>query len=88
MFSYWEGSKHYAGDEYKVEGNHKFTAVWEKTATKPVSKSSTPRTGDPMAGSFMPLVALAAISGLCLALSGTALRRCRDHANFGKHVRR
>ena len=30
-FDYWEGSKYYAGDEYTVNGDHSFKAVW-KTA--------------------------------------------------------
>lgn len=29
-FSYWEGSKYYAGDLFTVFGDHKFRAVWEK----------------------------------------------------------
>lgn len=32
-FDYWEGSKYYAGDKYKVNGDHTFKAVW-KTADK------------------------------------------------------
>ena len=27
-FKYWQGSIYYAGDKYKVTGNHKFVAVW------------------------------------------------------------
>ena len=29
-FLYWQGSKYYPGDKYVVEGDHQFTAVWEK----------------------------------------------------------
>ncbi len=29
-FKYWKGSEYYPGDEYTVEGDHAFTAVWEK----------------------------------------------------------
>ena len=29
-FQYWKGSKYYPGDEYKVMGDHTFTAVWAK----------------------------------------------------------
>ena len=33
-FQYWEGSRYEAGSEYKVEGDHTFTAVWEKNKPK------------------------------------------------------
>lgn len=45
IFDYWEGSKHYAGDRYTVDGDHTFKAVWktaDKNGTdeeKPVDKS-------------------------------------------------
>ena len=32
-FLYWEGSKYYPGDKYKVVGDHVFTAVFKKKAT-------------------------------------------------------
>ena len=32
-FDYWEGSKYNAGDQYKVNGDHTFKAIW-KTADK------------------------------------------------------
>ena len=31
-FDYWEGSKYYAGQEYKVTGDHKFKAIWKKNS--------------------------------------------------------
>ncbi len=34
-FMYWQGSKYQPGDQYKVEGNHTFTAVWKKNEAKP-----------------------------------------------------
>jgi len=30
VFQYWKGSEYDPGDEYLVEGDHTFTAVWEK----------------------------------------------------------
>ena len=32
-FKYWQGSEYYPGDKYKVEGDHTFTAVWEKSSS-------------------------------------------------------
>lgn len=29
-FRYWEGSVHHPGDQYKVVGDHTFTAIWDK----------------------------------------------------------
>lgn len=29
-FQYWQGSVHHPGDEYKVVGDHTFTAIWDK----------------------------------------------------------
>ena len=34
-FEYWEGSKYYAGDKYKVTENHKFKAIWKKVDVVP-----------------------------------------------------
>ena len=33
-FQYWKGSRYEAGADYKVEGDHTFTAVWEKNKAK------------------------------------------------------
>ena len=44
-FKYWKGSKYMPGDKYKVEGEHKFTAVWEKKATSKTDDSSTGKAG-------------------------------------------
>lgn len=32
-FKYWKGSEYAAGADYKVEGDHTFTATWEKNVT-------------------------------------------------------
>ena len=34
-FDYWEGSAYKAGDEYMVEEDHEFTAVWKSGGTDP-----------------------------------------------------
>lgn len=33
-FQYWKGSRYAAGADYKVEGDHAFTAVWEENKVK------------------------------------------------------
>ncbi len=43
-FDYWEGSKYNAGDQYTVEGDHIFTAVW-KTDEEP-SETEVPKTDE------------------------------------------
>ena len=46
-FKYWKGSEYHPGDKYTVEGDHAFTAVWEKEAEKSSdSGSKSPKTGD------------------------------------------
>ena len=32
-FTYWKGSEYHPGDSYKVEGDHTFTAQWEKVSS-------------------------------------------------------
>ena len=41
---YWEGSKYYAGDEYEVDENHTFKAVWQKNQDSG-SSYRLPKTG-------------------------------------------
>ena len=36
-FVCWKGSELHPGDNYKVEGDHTFTAIWKKSAGKGVS---------------------------------------------------
>ena len=33
-FLYWKGSKYYPRQKYKIEGNHTFTAIYEKVDEK------------------------------------------------------
>ena len=81
-FKCWKGSEYAAGADYKVEGDHAFTAEWEKDA-----KTIVPSTGDSLVGMLALLVALVAAAGLCLAFAGVALRR-RGSAYSGKHARK
>jgi hypothetical protein len=39
-FLYWKGSRYDAGADYTVEGDHLFTAVWEKIAPKDSDKDN------------------------------------------------
>ena len=80
-FKYWKGSQYAAGADYKVEGDHSFTAVWAKDASNSGStgkKSSSPATGDgsgPLAAAFA-LTALGAL--LVLGACGMKRRSYRD----------
>ncbi len=85
-FKYWKGSEYEAGADYKVEGDHAFTAVWEKSATP--AKPAIPETGDPTASMFVIFAAFVAISVLCLALVVFARRRHDGHAYSGKHAQK
>ena len=70
-FKYWKGSQYDAGAEYKVTGDHTFTAVWEKNATsKPVSKKTAkatlPKTSDPTSVATMTVLAIVGIAAIAL----------------------
>ena len=81
-FKFWKGSEYAAGAEYKVEGDHAFTAEWEKsssdsgkaesdTGTKPVSKTDSKvlqATGDDMVMSFVALATMAFVSLIVLVV--------------------
>ena len=62
-FKYWKGSKYQPGDKYLVEGEHTFTAVWEKNA---VSDKTSPKTGDNGMMYVYALGLLAATSGMLI----------------------
>ena len=87
-FKCWKGSEYAAGADYKVEGDHAFTAVWEKVASSSPAKHGIPATGDPLIDMLLPLMALVAASGLCLAVAGIALGKRRSRAYSGKHAKR
>ena len=78
-FKCWKGSEYAAGAEYTVEGDHPFTAEWEKNAESAQSGSGTnaknavPATGD---DGGMLVIPVSIVSGISLAvLIGSALRR-------------
>ena len=68
-FQYWKGSQHKAGANYKVEGDHTFTAVWAKNGA---GHKATPRTGD-SGGMILAVLTVCAVASLCLI--GWAARR-------------
>ncbi len=52
-FRIWQGSEYHAGEEYKVEGDHKFKAVWEETNPSPGPESTNATlTFDPAGGTI------------------------------------
>ena len=87
-FKCWKGSEYAAGAEYTVEGDHEFTAEWEKDADPAPSKSDTsskpaiPATGDSN-GMLIIVLSVAALGSLCV-LVGCA---SRHKAYRGKHAR-
>ena len=83
-FKYWKGSEYHPGDKYTVEGDHTFTAVWEKNTDDDggssdnggnAAKGSSPNTGDTLGGAVAAL-AIAAVCVLCIAV--IAMFRCRQ----------
>ena len=85
-FKYWKGSEYKAGNKYKVEADHAFTAVWEKNASGgggSDTKGSPSKTGDTTSVLVLTLAA-GALASLCLL----ALSHRRAHAYSGKHARR
>ena len=72
-FKCWKGSEYEAGAEYKVEGDHAFTAEWEKDAEP--DKPAIPKTGDALAGAAATALAAAAIALLTLAVCVVRRRR-------------
>ena len=98
-FKYWKGSEYYPGDKYTVEGDHKFTATWEKKSddngggTKGTStpssgaKGSSPSTGD-TSGGTVAAVGITAACALCLAVFALLQRRRRPSEHSDRHIRR
>ena len=87
-FKYWKGSEYYPGDKYTVEGDHTFTAVWEKksdggnadtrgASSNASGKSSATRTGDGL-GETIAMLGAMAVFALCLAFFALYRRRRPD----------
>ena len=76
-FKYWRGAQYAAGADYKVEGDHAFTAEWEE---KPEPTPVVPATGDG-SGPLTMVCALAAISAMLV------LGVCRSKRKSGHDVR-
>lgn len=85
-FKCWKGSEYAAGADYKVEGDHKFTAEWTKnsqpsqpsnnssmTSASTSTKSSMaslPKTDDPLASAFPFALAAAFLSLVTFIFAG------------------
>ena len=54
-FKFWKGSEYAAGAEYKVEGDHTFTAVWEAEPAKPSYRVASGEGSAYVEGSGAPL---------------------------------
>ena len=77
-FKYWKGSEYEAGADYTVEGDHAFTAEWEKKSDSDDDgdEGSIPGTGDTIGGVVVALI-VAAACALCLVVFAL-IRRRRD----------
>ena len=75
VFAYWEGSTYQPDDEYTVEGDHTFTAQWEKASDPvvPDTSGSSAKTGDE--SPVWLLLALTAFSLLAMFGALYAMRR-------------
>ncbi len=88
-FKYWKGSEYQPGDTYTVEGDHTFTAEWEKNEEpapdpdpepdpepkpEPKPEPEVPETGD---ATVLPSLAMLAASTAMIA--GSLLARRKKH---------
>ena len=88
-FKYWEGSQLQAGEEFVVEGDHDYTAVYEKNADPtPNGDDNGDDNGDggsgdaedgstPKTGDTAPIAALALLAGAALISISMTARRSR-----------
>ena len=99
-FLYWEGSRYYGGDSYKVEGPHSFKAVWKEKEPAPApepeeekpaetkavaaSASTMPATGDTLPATV--IMATLLLSGAMIAVSRRKLEAAHP-AKRDKHAR-
>jgi len=76
VFTYWKGSSYPAGAEYKVEGDHLFTAQWKTAPSR--NPSSRGRTATPATGDVTPRSAsIAVLASVGIALLGVGFVRRR-----------
>lgn len=84
-FKYWKGSEYHPGDTYTVEGDHTFTAEWEKNEEpapdpdpepdpEPKPEPEIPKNGD---ATVLPSLAMLAASTAMIA--GSLLARRKKH---------
>ena len=62
-FDYWEGSKYNAGDQYTVNGDHTFKAVWKTGGAGSGKKGSGTKTGDENTLGAWIVLLVAALAG-------------------------
>lgn len=80
-FQYWKGSKYEAGAEYKVEGDHAFTAEWKKNSsslsgTQSTTNTAAAKTGDESnVGLWFMLLAASLLSLIMILTRGRKYRR-------------
>ena len=76
VFTYWKGSSYPAGAEYKVEGDHLFTAQWKTAPSR--NPSSRGRTATPATGDATPRSAsIVVLASVGIALLGVGFVRRR-----------
>ncbi|WP_418863853.1 MBG domain-containing protein [Slackia exigua] len=82
-FVEWHGSSYQPGDEYRVEGDHTFTAVWSAQAPAAAGDQAAQRATKIVAtGDTTPIAALAlgAIAALAIIIGAASSRRaCAIH---------
>lgn len=66
-FTYWKGSEYQPGDQYTVDGDHTFTAQWEKEKEPTLEPTPTPEP-EPTPGPVPPKTGDNTMLGLWVTL--------------------
>ena len=89
-FKYWEGSVYYPGEKYTVEGDHTFTAMWEKnapamgTTTTDIAAGGTTVKGTPKTCDYCNAFTLVLVACAGITLCMLALKRHRGRGHIDK----
>ena len=67
-FDYWKGSRYEAGQEYKVMGDHTFTAQWKRSSDKPDGSADTGDTSHLLMWSVLFAVSLSVLAAAMFLL--------------------
>ncbi len=80
-FTYWKGSEYQPGDQYTVEGDHTFTAQWEKEepTPEPTPGPVLPRTGDNTNLALWIMLMIAGLLGIGVAIFGHIRKKRSDN---------